>query len=151
MAVTTQTIKELREITGAGIVDCRNALEESGGDLEKAKDILKKRGLEKAARKVDRDAGVGQIFTYSHQGRIGVLLELSCETDFVARTEDFALLGKELAMQVSAMRPENVDDLLGQAYIRDAKKSPADLIKETISKVGENIVLRRFIRFEVGE
>lgn len=151
MAVTTQQIKELRELTGAGIVDCRNALEENGGDVQKAQEYLKKKGLEKAAKKGDREAGVGMVFTYSHQGRIGVLIELSCETDFVARTEDFSQLGRELAMQVSAMNPESVEDLLAQAYIRDAKKSMADVIKGTIAKVGENIVVRRFIRFQAGE
>lgn len=151
MAVTTAQIKELRELTGAGIVDCRNALEANDGDIHKAQEFLKKKGLEKAAKKGDRDAGVGQVFTYSHQGRIGVLVEVSCETDFVARTEDFAQLGKELAMQISAMNPENVESLLEQPYIRDAKRNMSDVVKGSIAKLGENIVVRRFVRFQVGE
>ena len=149
MAITTAQIKELREMTGAGIVDCRNALEAANSDVSKAKEILRSRGLEKAAKKGDRDAGVGTVFTYSHNGRVGVLLELSCETDFVARTEDFQDLGKNLAMQVSAMDPENVEQLLAQNYIRDAKMSIEDLIKSGIAKLGENIQVRRFVRYQV--
>jgi elongation factor Ts len=151
MAVTTQQIKELRELTGAGIVECRNALEGAKGDIQKAQEHLKKRGIEKASKKGDRETGVGQVFTYSHQGRIGVLVEVSCETDFVARTEDFGSLGKELAMQISAMNPENVESLLAQPYIRDSKRSIEDMVKGTIAKVGENIVVKRFVRFQVGE
>lgn len=150
MAVSTQQIKELRELTGAGIVDCRNALEEAGGDIKKAQELLRAKGIERAGKKGDREAGVGQIFAYTHNGRIGVLVELSCETDFVAKTEDFQTLGKNIAMQVSAMAPETVEDLMKQVYIRDSKQSIQDLVKSGIAKLGENIVVRRFTRIEVG-
>lgn len=148
--MTTQQIKELRELTGAGIVDCRNALEETGGDIKKAQEVLRAKGIEKAAKKGDREAGVGQVFSYTHNGRIGVLVELSCETDFVAKTEDFQTLGKNVAMQISAMAPENVDTLMEQVYIRDSKMSVQDLVKSAIAKLGENIVVRRFTRLEAG-
>jgi len=150
MKIDTQKIKELREKTGAGINDCREALLESKGDLKKAEEILQKKGFEKALRKGDRETGQGLVESYVHAGRIGVLVELNCETDFVARTDEFKTLAHEIALQVSSMNPKNVDELLEQEYIRDGSKTIQDLIKAAIAKLGENIVLGRFHRIEIG-
>lgn len=178
MAVTTQMIKDLREKTGAGIMDAKRALEEAGGNLEKAMDHLRQQGLAKAGKKASRTANEGSITTYIHgQGRIGAMVEINCETDFVARTEDFKSLTYDIAMQVAAMSPryvttEEIADedyaelerefgdresaikavvLSEQAFIKDPKKSIGDLVKEAIAKLGENVVVRRFVRFELGE
>src|SRR5687768_14178677 len=114
MAIKVDDIKKLREETGAGIADCRQALEESKGDMDKAKTWLKKQGLDKAGSKSDREVKAGVVEVYSHGGRVGVLVELLCETDFVARTEDFKNLAHELALQIASMNPESVTDLLNQ-------------------------------------
>lgn len=178
MAVTTQMIKDLREKTGAGIMDAKRALEEAGGNLEKAMDHLRQQGLAKAGKKASRTANEGSITTYIHgQGRIGAMVEINCETDFVARTEDFKSVAYDIAMQVAAMSPRYVttDEIADedyaelerefgdrdaaikavvlneQAFIKDPKKSIGDLVKEAISKLGENIVVRRFVRYELGE
>jgi elongation factor Ts len=143
-------LKELRAETSASIADCRMALEESGNDYAKALAWLKKRGLEKAEKKSDRATAAGMIESYVHNGRIGVLLELSCETDFVARTDDFKKLAKEISMQISAMNPENVEDLLKQEYIRDASMTIEQLIKSVIGTLGENILVKKFSRLELG-
>lgn len=149
---STEMIKELREKTAAGVMDCRKALEEAKGDIEKAAEILRKQGLEKAEKKADRVTGQGLVSAYIHQtGKIGAIVEVSCETDFVARTEDFKILAHELAMQVASMNPKDVPDLLKQEYIRDSSKTISDLIKETIAKLGENIVVKKFSRIELGE
>jgi len=151
MKVSIEQIKKLREKTGVGIADCRSALEEAGGDLKKAQQILKEKGLEAAAKKAGRAVGEGLIETYVHaNGKIAAMIEVNCETDFVARTDDFKKLTHELAMQVCAMDPKDVKELLAQPYIRDESKTVEDLVKETISKVGENIVVKRFMRFELG-
>lgn len=144
-------IKQLREKTGAGIADCRKALEETKGDIIKAEEWLKKHGIEKAAKKADRAASQGMIEAYIHSGKIGVLLELNCETDFVARTDEFKKLAHEVAMQISAMNPKNVEELLAQEYIRDTKMKISDLVKATIGTLGENIIVRRFTRLALGE
>jgi len=150
MPVSVEQIKNLRSKTGAGIMDCKKALEESGGDMEKAEKMLQERGVAKAAKKSDRKASEGWIAAYVHAtGKIGAMVELFCETDFVARTEDFQKLGHELAMQVAATDPEDLDELLGQDYIRDPAKTVKDLINETIAKVGENVRAGRFVRFEI--
>lgn len=150
--ISTDLIKELREKTAAGVMDCRKALEESKGDIEKAAEILRKKGLEKAEKKADRVTGQGLVESYIHAtGKIGALVEVQCETDFVARTEDFKILTHELAMQVASMNPRDVSDLLKQEYIRDGSKTISDLIKETIAKLGENIVVKKFARIELGE
>lgn len=151
MAVDTKLIKELREKTGAGIADCREAIEEAKGDLKKAEEILHKKGFEKAAKKGDRATGSGLIESYVHGGRIGVLVELQCETDFVARTDEFKTLAHEIALQVSSMNPKNTNALLEQEYIRDPSKTIQDLIKGAIAKLGENIILNRFNRIELGK
>lgn len=178
MAVTIDQVRALRDATGAGIMDSKRALEESDGNIEKAKEILRQQGLARAGKKSDRSALQGLVEPYIHGGgRIGALVEINCETDFVARTPDFQSLAHDVAMQVAAIPPRyiSVDDvpeadipalekefgskeeafkqvvLLEQAFIKDAKKTIADLIKEGISKLGENIVVSRFSRFELGE
>ncbi len=152
MAVDIKQLKQLREETQASIADCRMALEESAGDYKKAQEWLKKRGLEKAGKKSDRETSQGIIESYIHQnGRVGVLIELLCETDFVARTDEFKKLAREIAMQAAAMNPENVESLLKQEYIRDSSTTIEKLVKETISKTGENITVKNFKRFEIGK
>ncbi len=152
MQVKIEDIKKLREKTGAGIADSRKALEEAGGDFKKAEELVKSWGIEKAASKADRVAGEGLVETYIHgTGRVGAMIELNCETDFVAKTDEFKNLAHEIAMQVSAMDPKDVDELLKQDYIRDSSKTIEQLVKETIAKVGENIVVKRFMRFELGQ
>lgn len=150
MSVDVNLIKKLREETGAGIADCRQALEETKGDIEKAKKILKQKGLDKAGAKADRVTGAGVVETYSHGGRVGVLVELLCETDFVAHTEDFKTLAHEIALQVASMNPESVDDLLKQSYIREPDQTIEDLIKGVIGKLGENIKVGKFSRISLG-
>ena len=147
MKITADQIKQLREKTQAGFSDCKMALEEAKGDMKKAEDILKKKGFEKAAKKSDRETGQGLVESYVHQtGKVGVLVSLLCETDFVARTDEFKTLAHEIAMQVAAMNPKDMDMLLKQEYIRDGSKTIDDLIKETIAKLGENIKLSDFKR-----
>jgi elongation factor Ts len=151
MAITAEMVKELREKTGAGIMNCRRALDKSEGDMKKAEAILLAEGIEKADKKADRETGAGAVFSYIHSaGRVGVLVEVGCETDFVARTDSFQNLGRELGMQISAMNPTDVAELLSQSYIRDSKMTIQDLVKSTIAGLGENIVVRRFTRFELG-
>lgn len=150
MKITADQIKQLREKTQAGFSDVKMALEESNGDMKKAEDILKKKGFEKAAKKSDRETGQGLVESYVHQtGKVGVLVSLLCETDFVARTDEFKTLAHEIAMQVAAMNPKDMDALLKQEYIRDGSKTIDSLIKETIAKLGENIKLSDFKRSEI--
>lgn len=152
MKVSTQQIKELRDKTSAGIADCRVSLEEAKGNMKKATEILRKKGFEKAAKKSDRQTGEGLVESYIHQtGKVGVLLSLLCETDFVARTDEFKALAHEIAMQIAAMNPKDVKSLLSQEYIRDSSKTINDLIQETIAKLGENIIVGQFSRFEIGK
>jgi elongation factor Ts len=197
MAVDAKLVKTLREMTGAGMLECKSALEEANGDLELAVEILRKKGVAKAAKKAGRETKEGLIHAYIHAGgRIGVLLELNCETDFVARNELFKELANEIALQIAAMKPQYVkrEDvprevvekegeiareaavaegkpahiaekiaegklekfykevcLYEQPYIKDDKKTVEELIKEYIAKIGENIQVRRFCRYELGE
>jgi elongation factor Ts len=178
MAVTTEQIKSLREKTGAGIMDSKRALEQTDGNIDKAVEVLRQQGLARAGKKSDRTALQGLVDQYIHnQGRIGALIEINCETDFVARTDSFKTLAHDVAMQVAATAPrfvsaEEVSEeefarldsefgdrkaateaaiLLDQIYIKDPKKTIRDLINEHISLLGENIVIRRFARFELGE
>ena len=162
---TTEQIKELRAETGAGIMDCKRALEETKEDLDAALAILKQRGLAKAEKKAHREARQGLVESYIHPGgRIGAMVEVNCETDFVAHTEEFKKLACDLTMQVAAMDPSFIgsDDLppemdpsqvclLQQPFIRDTQKTVQDIITETIARVGENIRVRRFARFELGK
>lgn len=149
--VDIELLKKLRNETEVSLADCRKALEETNNDYEKAKSWLKKHGLEKAAKKSDRETSQGLIETYVHQGRVGSMVEIQCETDFVARTDDFKKLAHEVAMQVASMNPKNVDQLLKQEYIRDSSVTIEGLVKQAIAKLGENIIIKRFQRFEIGE
>ncbi len=143
-------LKKLRSETSASIADCRAALEETENNLEKAKEWLKKRGLEKAEKKADRETSQGIVESYIHAGgKVGVLLVLLCETDFVAKTDEFKNLARELGMQVAAMKPENLSELLKQDYIRDSSMTIEGLIKTVIGKLGENITLKEFTRYEI--
>lgn len=166
MEISTARIKELRAQCGAGIMECRNTLLEAKGDMEKALEILKEKGQLKAAKKAERVTNQGLIEAYVHTGGcIGAMIELNCESDFVARTNEFKELAHNLAMQVAAMCPQYVskeevpqgDDLevetaclLLQPYIRDPGRTVQDVIVEAIAKVGENIKVSRFSRFELG-
>jgi elongation factor Ts len=165
--ITLDQIKELREASGAGVMDCKRALEASDGDVSKAKKYLAEQGLASAAKKAHRETAQGIVESYIHAGgRIGALVEVNCETDFVARTEQFQTLAREIAMQIAAMNPLVVSEdeelpssadlrgdevvLLKQVYIRDGSKTIQDLINETIGKTGENIQVKQFQRFELG-
>ncbi|MGI6657998.1 MAG: translation elongation factor Ts [Dethiobacteraceae bacterium] len=195
--IPASLVKELREKTGAGMMDCKKALTETGGDLDKAVEYLREKGLAAAAKKAGRIAAEGLVDSYIHMGgRIGVLLEVNCETDFVARTDEFRAFVKDIAMQIAATnpqylsredvpeevlekereilriqaknegKPDKVIDkivegrinkyftencLLEQPYIRDTDKTITELLKEKIAQIGENIAIRRFARFEMGE
>ena len=152
MKIDVEGIKRLRDKTGASIADCKMAIQESKGDSKKALDWLRTRGFEKAAKKADRTTSQGLVESYIHQnGRVGALVEVMCETDFVARTDEFKNLVHEICMQVAAMNPKDVVSLLKQEYIRDSSKTVSDLIKEAIAKLGENIVVKKLQRFEIGE
>lgn len=148
--VDIDLLKKLRVETGISIAECRKALEETEGNYEKAKELLKKQGLEKAEKKADRETHQGLVESYIHQnGKVGSIAVVLCETDFVAKTEDFKNLTHEIAMQVAAMNPKDVDTLLKQEYIRDGSVTIEALIKQTIAKLGENIVVKEFKRFEI--
>lgn len=149
--VTIDQIKKLRQKTGAGVMECRKALEESNGDEKKAIELLKKWGIEKSEKKVGRETKAGLISSYIHSGgKVGVMLELLCETDFVAKTDDFKTLSHELCLQVASMNPKGEVELLKQEYIRDPKIKVEDLVKQAIGKLGENITISRFIRYQLG-
>ncbi len=197
MEITTEMIKELRSATGAGVLDCRKALTEANGDYNKAVDYLREKGIATAAKRADREASQGVVELYSHgNGRVGVMVEVNCETDFVARSENFRNLAHEIALQIAAAapryikedqipadvleheaeiararakeegKPDNVSEkivagrlekfkdevvLLRQAYIRDEDLNIEKLVLQTIASTGENIVIRRFERWELGE
>ena len=167
MPVTAAQVKELRDKTGAGIMDSKRALEESAGDIAKAESFLNAKGLASAEKKADRSTSEGLVVSYIHTGgRVGSMVELNCETDFVARTDEFGILGRNIAMQVAAMNPiyldrasipEDVEDvkdedlLNEQEYIRDSSMKITDLVKESIGNLGENIRISRFSRFELGD
>ena len=174
MATTADDIKRLREETSCGVIDCKKALEEAKGDFNKAKEHLRKRGLEMAAKKSDRVAKEGRVEAYIHNGnKIAVVVEVNCETDFVARSEDFCKFTRDLALHIAALNPKYIKKeeipadvlakeadkeafikahcLLAQAYVRDPGKSIQDLLNELVAKIGENIKVGRFVRFKVGE
>ncbi len=136
-------------MTGAGVMECKRALEEAKGDFDGATEIIRKQGLAKAESKKERKTGAGLVYAYVHNGRVGVLMEVRAETDFVVRSEPFQSLVHELAMQIAAMNPGNIEELLGQPYIKNESMGVADLVKGTMAKVGENIQVERFIRYEV--
>lgn len=172
--MSVDMIKELRESTGCGIMECKRALAESNGDMNKAKDLLRQRGLELAIKKGGRAANEGRIEAYLHNGnKMGVIVEVNCETDFVGRNDDFIRFTKDLAMHIAAMAPKYIkkDDvpadilaaevdqkgfikancLLDQAYVKDPSKSVQDLLNELVAKIGENIIVSRFTRYKIGE
>lgn len=197
MEISASMVKELRERTGAGMMDCKAALKESSGDVEKALEVLRVKGLAKAAKKAGRQTSEGTVISYIHPGaRIGVMVELNCETDFVARTDDFQNFGRDIAMQVAATapialdrddvpaetvekeralfrtqakeegKPDKIIDrivdgridkfyaevvLMDQPYIKDDSMTVRDLLHELISKLGENIKITRFARFQIGQ
>ena len=167
MAISVEVVKALRNETGAGIMDCKRALEDAKGDLERAKEILRAQGIASAAKKASRTTNDGLIESYIHSGsHIGALVEVNCETDFVARTPDFKELAHGVAMQVAAMSPLYLDSsdipegekadpeevcLMQQPYIKDPTKTVQDLVKEVVGKLGENIRVRRFVKFSLGE
>jgi len=167
LEITLEQIKALREQTGAGILACKNALQKTSGNLDKAVAMLREQGLVIVAKKATRETKDGVVESYIHSGsRVGALIEMNCETDFVARTEEFRELAHSLAMQVAAMRPlyinreeipsgEDVNPeeacLLEQPFIKDSSKTVRDLINEIVAKVGENIRVRRFSRYSLGE
>ena len=146
-----EKIKKLREKTGAGIMDAKKALEEAKGDTKKAQEIITAKGLARAESKSGREVHSGKIYCYTHGGgSAAAMVEVACETDFVAKTPEFEALCKEIAMQVTSMNPKDTEELLSQAYIRDAGKTMDQLIKELGGKVGENIRVSRFARFKLG-
>ena len=174
MATTADDIKRLREETSCGVIDCKKALEAAEGDFNKAKDLLRKRGLEMAAKKSDRVAKEGRVEAYIHNGnKIGVIVEVNCETDFVARNEDFIKFSRDVALHIAAVSPKYIKKedvpadllekeadkeayykancLLAQAYVKDPGRNIQDLLNELVAKIGENIVVGRFIRYKVGE
>ena len=167
MAVSTEAVKELRQRTGAGVMECKRALEEANGDIERAAEILRQRGLALAEARAHRSTTQGLVECYIHAGgRIGAMVEVNCETDFVARTDAFKALAHDLAMQVAATGPLSIspDDLppetegdpsemclLLQPYIRDPSRTIQELISEAIGQTKENIQVRRFARFELGQ
>jgi elongation factor Ts len=166
LASTTELIKELRDSTGAGVMDCKRALEAAEGDLARAAEIIREQGAARAEKRSERETNQGVIESYIHGGgRIGVLVELNCETDFVANTEDFRRLAREVALQIASMAPlvVSIEDrlpehegadaevvLLAQPHIRDGSRTIGDLVKEVIAKTGENVRISRFARFELG-
>lgn len=167
--ISTEAVKRLRELSGAGVMDCKRALVETTGDLDRALKLLRERGLAQAAKRAGRAASEGIVESYVHAGgRIGVLVEVNCETDFVARTPDFRALAHDIAMQIAATNPASIEDgeahseisqlgessdqgvLLRQPFIRDPSRSVGELVRETAARTGENIIIRRFIRYELG-
>ena len=150
--IDSKEVQRLRAETNAGVMDCKRALEDTQGDYEKAKGLLKERGLARVAKKSDREQKEGAIASYIHAGgRVGALVEIASETDFVARSEEFQKLALEVAMQVAAMAPADIDELLAQSYIREPSKTIGDLVTTLAAAVGENVSVRRIQRFALGE
>ncbi|MBI2623454.1 MAG: translation elongation factor Ts [Candidatus Liptonbacteria bacterium] len=142
-------VQKLREATGAGVMECHRALKDAGGDFAKAAALIGEQGLSKVEKRAGRETSAGLVHAYVHGERIGVLLHVSAETDFVVRSEPFKALAHELAMHIAAAAPKDIAELLGQPYIRDEKKTVNDLIGEVIAKVGENIQVKEFYRIEL--
>lgn len=148
--VSAEAVKKLRAKTGASMIDCKNALQEADGDEQKALEILSRRGADLAAKKAERQIKAGVIDSYIHTNqKIGVLLELGCETDFVARNENFKNLAHELCLQISATNPQTIEELLSQPFIKNPERLVRDLINDAVAKLGENIQIAKFIRFEL--
>lgn len=146
-----EQIKELREKTGAGVMDAKKALEEAKGSIEKAIELIQEKGLARAEQKSEREVKSGKVYCYTHlDGIAASMVEVACETDFVAKTDEFDALCKEIAMQIVSMNPKDVEALLAQPYIREASKTIEQLVKELVGKTGENIRIIRFARFKLG-
>lgn len=148
---TTEIVKKIREKTGAGVMDIKNALDESGGDEKKALIALKKRGLAIAEKKANRETRQGLVETYTHMGKVGAMIEVNCETDFVARNPEFKDFVHDLALQVASLESEKLEDLLAMDLIKEPGKTVQDLLTEKIAKLGENIKIKRFVRYSLGE
>ncbi|MGA3150004.1 MAG: translation elongation factor Ts [Candidatus Saccharimonadales bacterium] len=148
--INVEEIKKLREMTGAGITDAKKVLVDAGGDFDKALAAMRKKGFDKAVKRAERPADAGLIGSYVHDGRIGVLVEVNCETDFVAKTDEFKELVKDLCLHIAASEPADVNELLGQPFVKNPEISVSDHVKEHIAKLGENIVVRRFSRLALG-
>ena len=144
-------IKRLRELTGVGLSDAKQALVDSKGDFDKALALMRQKGLTKAEKRGEREARAGLIGTYNHDGRIGVLVEVNCETDFVAKTDEFKELVKDLCLHVAASEPTDVKALLEQPFVKNPDITVSEWVKEANAKLGENIVVRRFSRLQLGE
>lgn len=143
-------IKQLRDETGAGIMDVKNALAAANGDIKLAKEELHKKGLARAEKRADREANEGLVYSYIHNGsKIGSMVMLTCETDFVAKTEDFAKVAKEIALQVSSEDFKDIESLLNSPYMRDESKKISDLVAELSAKTGEKVELKNFVRFAI--
>lgn len=148
--ITAEQIKELRDASGISIMECKKALEEANGDQAKAMELLKKAGKEMAVKKAEREAKQGIVESYIHgTGKIGAILELNCETDFVAKNSQFKELAHEIAMHIAAMNPKDEAELLSQPFIKDEQKTIQELVNEAIAKLGENIKIGKFVRLEI--
>ncbi len=151
MATSTNVdqIQKLRDFTGAGVMECKKVLEEAGNDWDRAVSLIRERGLAKMEKRADRETGAGVIHTYVHNDRIGVLVDLRAETDFVVRSDPFQELAKNLAMHIAAMAPKDLEQLISQPYYRDESITVGDAIKDVVTRVGENIRVRAFSRLEL--
>lgn len=148
--ISTEQIKELRDITGVSVMQCKKALEEALGDMDKAKSILGETSKRSAEKKMDRELGAGVISSYTHNnGTVGAMLELLCETDFVARNDEFRVVAKDIAMHIVAMNPENKEELLSQEFIKDSSKTIKNIIEQTVQKFGERTDIGQFVRFSI--
>jgi elongation factor Ts len=147
--ITAESVQKLREITSAGVMDCRKALIEANGDIDEAVKIIREKGLSKVEKRAGRETGAGLVHSYVHNDRIGVLLEIRAETDFVVRSEPFQKLAHDLAMHIAAAAPKDTEELLAQPYIKDESRTVKDIVNEVIAKVGENVSVSQFSRIEV--
>jgi elongation factor Ts len=146
---SAKDVQKLREATGAGVMDCKKALDEAQNDFDRALEIIKEKGVIKASKRAGRETGAGVLESYLHNNRVGVLLELRCETDFVARSDDFRKLAHDLAMHIAAMNPQDNEALLAQNYVKDESLTVDGLVKSVVAKTGENIQMERFCRYEL--
>ncbi len=150
MTISAEQVKELRQRTGVGLMDAKRALEATAGDMDKAIAALKEKGAAVAEKKAGRIAAEGVVETYVHAGRISTMVEVNCETDFVARNPEFKTFAHDVAMQIASMAPASIDDLYEQSFIKDPSKTIRDLRNALVQKIGENIQIKRFTRFELG-
>lgn len=150
-SISMAEIKKLREKTGAGVMDAKKALEESNGDMKKAEAWVKEKGMARAEKKSDRETKEGYVASYVHTtGKVAALVEIQCETDFVARNEEFRSMAQNVAMQVASMNPETVEELLAQDFIKDGSQTIDQLVKTLSGKIGERFVVSKFVRYQVG-